>query len=130
VDPASLTKFVKTMLWVSLVISIVSLISDFMQINLLSSGNITQAAAESNDSRQQIIGILYLVAFIVTGILFLKWIYCMNSNCHGFGAQGMEFTPGWSIGCNFIPFINLYKPYRAMKEIWQISTCFPRWDTL
>jgi hypothetical protein len=127
-DPSSLTKFLKTMLWVSLGISIISLLSDFMQMNLLSSGTFSQAAAESNDSRQQIMGILYLVAFIVTGISFLKWIHLANSNCHGFGAQGMEFTPGWSIGYYFIPFINLYKPYRAMKEIWKVSTNPANWQ--
>lgn len=127
-DPSSLTKFLKTMLWVSLGISIISLLSDFMQMNLLSSGTFSQAAAESNDSRQQIMGILYLVAFIITGISFLRWIHRANSNCRGFGAQGMEFTPGWSIGYYFIPFINLYKPYRAMKEIWKVSTNPVNWQ--
>jgi len=127
-DPTSLTKFLKTILWISLGISIISLLSDFMQMNLLSSGTFSQAAAEANDSRQQIIGILYLVAFIVTGISFLKWIHRANSNCHGFGAQGMEFTPGWSVGYYFIPFINLYKPYRAMKEIWKVSTNPANWQ--
>ena len=33
----------------------------------------------------------------------------------------MEFTPGWSVGYYFIPILNLYKPFRAMKEIWQVS---------
>jgi hypothetical protein len=127
-DPSSLTKFLKTMLWVSLGISIISLLSDFMQMNLLSSGTFSQAAAESNDSRQQIMGILYLVAFIITGISFLRWIHRANSNCRGFGAQGMEFTPCWSIGYYFIPFINLYKPYRAMKEIWKVSTNPVNWQ--
>jgi len=127
-DPTSLMKFLKTMLWISLGISVLSLVSDFMQMNLLSAGTFSQAAAEANDSRQQIIGILYLLAFIITGIAFLKWIHRANSNCHGFGAQGMEFTPGWSIGYYFIPFLNLYKPYRAMKEIWKVSTNPTNWQ--
>ncbi len=127
-DPASLTKFLKTMLWVSLGISILSMLSDFMQMNLLSSGIFSQAAAESNDSRQQFMAILYLAAFIVTGITFLRWIHRTNSNCHGFGAQGMKFTPGWSIGYYFIPIINLYKPYQAMKEIWKVSTNPDNWQ--
>lgn len=127
-DPTALTKFLKTMLLISLGISVMSLLSDFMQMNLLSSGTFSQAEAETNDSRQQIMGILYLVAFVVTGIAFLKWIHRANSNCHGFGAQGMRFTPGWSIGHYFIPFINLYKPYHAMKEIWKVSTNPDNWQ--
>jgi hypothetical protein len=95
------------MLWVLVGISILWLLSDFMQMNLLCSGNYSQAATESNDSLQLFIVILDVVASIVTGVTFLRWIR-MNSNCHGFGAQGMEFTPGWSIGYYFIPFINLY----------------------
>jgi hypothetical protein len=127
-DPTSLTKFLTTMLWISLGVSVLTLISDFMQMNLLNAGSFSQAAAEANDSRQQIMGILYLVAFVITGIAFLKWIHRSNSNCHGFGAQGMEFTPGWSIGYYFIPFLNLYKPYRAMKEIWKVSTNPTNWQ--
>lgn len=128
INPISLTKLLKTMLWISLGISVLSLLSDFMQMNLLSAGTFSQSAAEANDSRQRVMGILYLVAFIVTGIAFLKWIHRANKNCHGFGAQGMEFTPGWSIGYYFIPFINLYKPYRAMKEIWKVSTNPANWQ--
>ncbi len=120
-DPTSLTKFLKTMLWISLGISIISLLSDFMQMNLLSR-SFSQAEAVSNDSRQQIMGFLYLSAFVITGIAFLKWIHRANLNCNGFGVQGMKFTPGWSIGYYFIPILSLYRPYQAMKEIWKVST--------
>jgi hypothetical protein len=33
----------------------------------------------------------------------------------------MSFTPGWSVGWYFIPIACLFKPYQAMKEIWEIS---------
>ena len=116
------------MLWVSLGSSMLSLLFDFMQMNLLAVGSFSRAAAEANDSRQQFLGILCLIAFIVTGFTFLKWIHRANSNCHGFGAEGMKFTPGWSIGYYFIPIINLYKPYQAMKEIWKVSTNPANWQ--
>lgn len=120
-DPKFLTTFLKTMLWILLGVGILSLLSDFMQLNFLSAGSFTTIEAESNDTRQQIIGILYLVTFIITGITFLKWIYRANLNCHEFGAQGMKFSPGWSIGYYFIPILTIYKPYQAMKEIWKVS---------
>nr|MBN2277677.1 DUF4328 domain-containing protein [candidate division Zixibacteria bacterium] len=109
-DPTLLTKFLKAILWISLGISILSQISDFMQMNLLNSGTISMSEAEANDNRQRIIGILHSVAFIGTGIAFLKWIYRANSNCHGFGAQGIKFIPARSIGYYFMPIINLYRP--------------------
>lgn len=120
-DPASLTSFLRTMLWIYLGVTIVSLLSDFMQMNLLSSGAFSQAEAEANDLRQRIIGAVYFATFIVTGIAFLKWIHRANSNSHGFGARNMKFSPGWSVGYYFIPFLNLYRPYQAMGEIWKVS---------
>jgi hypothetical protein len=120
-DPTALTNFLKIMLWIFLGITIVSLLSDLMQMSLLNSAPFSQPEAEANDLRQRMIGVLYLATFIVTGIVFLKWIYRANSNCHGFGARNMKFTPGWSVGYYFIPFVNLYRPYQAMKEIWKVS---------
>jgi hypothetical protein len=120
-DPRKLTTFLKTMLWISLGASVLSVLSDVMQMNLFVSGPLSSATAERNDLRQQVIAALYLAAFIVTGIAFLKWTYRANLNCRGFGARDMEFTPGWSIGFYFIPIMNLYRPYLAMREIWKVS---------
>lgn len=120
-DPRKLTKFLITMLWISLGASVLAVLSDIMQMNLLVSGSFSSAMADRNDLRQQVIAVLYLTAFIVTGIAFLKWTYRANLNCRGFGARDMEFTPGWSIGFYFIPIMNLYRPYLAMREIWTVS---------
>jgi hypothetical protein len=126
-DPTALTVFVKTMLWISLVLGVISLLSDFAQFNLAASGSITKEAAQANDARQQIIGIVQLLAFIVTGVAFLMWIYRANLNVRGFGAGEMKFTPGWSVGYYFIPFVNLVRPYQAMKEIWKCSANPGNW---
>ena len=34
----------------------------------------------------------------------------------------MLFTPGWSVGWFFIPVASLWKPYQAIKEIWQLCS--------
>jgi hypothetical protein len=120
-DPSWLTTFVKTMLWVYMAIIVVSIVSDFFQFDLLSQ-SFSHVEAQANDTRQKTIGAVHLVIFIVTGIAFLMWIYRVNANCHAFGARGMEFSSGWSVGYYFIPILNLYKPYRAMKEIWRVSS--------
>jgi hypothetical protein len=33
----------------------------------------------------------------------------------------MEFTPGWAVGWFFVPIANLFKPYEAVREIYQAS---------
>jgi hypothetical protein len=120
-DPASLTKFLRVMLWIYFGVIIISLLFDFMQLSLLGSQSFSQAEAAANDLRQSIIGGFHIAAFVVTGIGFLKWIYRANTNSRGFGARNMQYTPGWSVGYYFIPFLNLYRPYQAMKEVWKIS---------
>ncbi len=69
-------------------------------------------------------GVLGFVRFglaIATGITFLRWIYRTNNNLRALSGDFMEFTPGWSVGWYFVPIANLWKPYQAMKEIWEVS---------
>jgi len=125
----SLTNWVKYFIYIQIFVAIIALASNFMEYQLLSdyqNGVYTsqeQAVAdgEASDKRQQIISIFFLVTFVISGILILKWIYRANYNARQLGAQNMEFTPGWSIGWYFIPIFTLWKPYQAMKEIWKAS---------
>lgn len=127
-SPQRLTSFLVLMLWISLGMEVLSIMSDLGQLALLS-GTFTGAEAASNDLRQGIIGFGYIGVFIVTGITFLRWIYRFNYNCRGFGASDMRFTPGWSIGHFFIPFLNLVRPYQVMREILQVSQNPNEWKS-
>ena len=51
-----------------------------------------------------------------------------NWNARALGARHLEFSPGMAIGWYFVPFLNLIKPYQAMKEIYQASTGAERWQ--
>jgi hypothetical protein len=127
-DPKSLNKLLVFMLWVSLAMEIVALLGDFSQLSLLSR-EFTDVEADANDSRQMMIGGIYLLVFIVTGIVFLKWIHRANVNARGFGARGMTHTPGWAVGWFFIPIFSLFRPYQAMKELWKVSQDPTDWQT-
>ena len=148
-DLSSLYGTLILLLKATILISLIAAISSMFEVKLINdmiTGNIDFSTIENqataNDTRQQLIGILQIALFIITGISFLKFIYFSNSNSRSFGAKGMQFTPGWSIGYYFIPYLNLYKPYRAMKEIWKTSKnpknwemvktppLFPQWWTL
>lgn len=128
-DPSSLTSVLVFLLYTQAAVALISLFSDFAQLALLRSSNLTEATGAANDARQQIIALISLLAFFVTGIVFLTWINRANKNCHGF-ASGMEFTSGWSIGWFFIPFANLFKPFQAMSEIWRVSYDPVNWKSL
>lgn len=64
-----------------------------------------------------------LLMFIVLGTVFLNWIFRTSTNLHALSNESMEYTPGWSVGWFFVPFLNLIKPYQAMKEIWEVVHC-------
>ncbi len=134
-DPTNLIAWIKYCLCFQVVLAFVAIGSNLMEYQLLTdfqngvyfSQEMAVADAEANDMRQAVIAFSYLGVFIVSGVLILRWIYQANQNARQFGAKDMEFSPGWSIGFYFIPIVSLWKPYQAMKEIWQASQNPTNW---
>jgi hypothetical protein len=129
-DPTTLTQVLKFLLWSDFILMGLSLLSDISQLSMLKSGVISHEAAEANDARQGLIAMVYLGVFVATVITFGMWVYRANINSRGFGAKNMEFTPGWAVGWYFVPFLNLVRPYQAMKEIWNVSVDPQRWQSV
>ena len=135
-DPSKLTQWLKYFLYASLAMDTIAVFSGVLQYQLLSDFKLgvyslvelATAAGESNDKRQQIIGLFQFSIAIATIILFAMWIYRANFNARQLGAKNMKFTPGWSVGYYFIPFLNLWRPYQAMKEIWKASQNPTTWE--
>jgi hypothetical protein len=68
-------------------------------------------------------GIGYTIAFIASVVLVAMWIHRAHANLHEAGLSvDLDFTPGWAVGWYFIPIANLFKPYQAMRELWNAST--------
>jgi fumarate reductase subunit D len=67
------------------------------------------------------LAVVYLVAFCVSVVLVSMWIHRAHANLHDAGYAGLDFTPGWAVGWYFIPIANLFKPYQAMRELWNAS---------
>ena len=124
-----LTKWVVRLLKLQILVAVISLFSNYLEYNLLTefqnelfaSHEEFMQKVDASDDRQSFVGIAYLLVFIVSGILILKWLHRANYNSRQLGAKNMEFTPGWSIGYYFVPIVNLWKPYQAMKELWKTS---------
>ena len=124
-----LTKWVGYMLYAQILVAVCSIISGYLEYQLLldfkngvyTSQSAAIAAGEASDQRQSAIGFLYLIVFVISGFMILRWIHRANYNARQLGAENMKFTPGWSIGYYFIPILTLWKPYAAMQEIWKAS---------
>ena len=128
-DSTKLTRWTKGLLYCLIAASILGMVTNFLEYQLLRdiekgvyfTDAKLQADAQANEFRQAIAGIISALVFIVSGVLVLIWIYRANYNARQLG-EYMEYSPGWSVGWYFIPIANLWKPYQAMKEIWECSS--------
>jgi hypothetical protein len=74
------------------------------------------------------LGLVGLILWVATTVVFLCWNYFAAVNVRALGAKHLRFSPGWCIGWHFIPIANLWKPYQAMREVWQASTSPAAWS--
>ena len=126
---SNLTKWLIRLLYLSVMLDTAAVTSGILQHQFLTeinagaygSRDVLTTAAETNDTRQQIIVIFKIALYIVTAIFFLKWIFRASYNAHKISVLKMKFTPGRSIWWYFIPVGNLWKPYQAMKESYAAS---------
>jgi hypothetical protein len=102
-------------------IEIIFLISSLFQYILLKDialGNlISQEDANSNDLREQIIAIIHIIIFIISGIVFIRWFRRAYYNLHLI-VKDLNHTGGWAAGYWFLPIANLYRPFQIMKELY------------
>lgn len=118
-------KIAQLFVWIVMGLDIISIFSSYLQYNLLKSlqnnEEVTEEMLNSNDTREQIIAILYIVVFIISAITFIQWFrrayYNLNirTNCN--------HSDGWAAGSWFVPIISLFRPYQIMKEMWDKTTC-------
>ncbi len=122
---AGLTTTLKVFLGFYVAIAAIGLWSGWLEIDLLrriaDGAVVSESEAAANDSRQALIGGLYLLVWLVIAVVFLRWTYLSNRNVRALGADGLEFTPGWAVGWYLIPIANLWKPHQALKEIFRAS---------
>ncbi|MBP6072549.1 MAG: DUF4328 domain-containing protein [Flavobacterium sp.] len=111
------------MVWIVLAMEVISLFSNYFQYDLLnqvSDGNpLLMDDANANDSRVQLIAILYLMVFIVSGITFIMWFRRAYFNLHN-RVDFLEYSEGWAAGSWFVPIMSLFRPFKIMKEIYQV----------
>lgn len=110
------------LLWVMFALEIASFVSGYFQYNLLNAisggDHVSDEAASLNDLREQVIGIIFIIAYIISAVTFIMWFRRAYYNLH----QRVKFlsqTEGWAAGAWFVPFISLYMPYQIMKELYE-----------
>jgi hypothetical protein len=119
-----LAKAITLILGIDIVAEVVSDVNAFVTIDVMgrvSAGTPYEDAELSNiDTRNMGLAILSGVVAILAIVWFCMFMVRANRNARSFGSP-MSIRPGWAAGYFFVPIVSLWKPYQAMKEIWQGS---------
>jgi hypothetical protein len=95
-----------------------------MQIQMLQTARtvgIDEATGAANDTRHMVVALVSVFAALASLIVLLVWIYRAYANLPGLLAAEIQFTPGWAVGWFFVPIMNLFRPYQAVRDIWNGS---------
>ncbi|WP_329116882.1 DUF4328 domain-containing protein [Streptomyces sp. NBC_01353] len=65
-----------------------------------------------------------LTVYVATAIVFIIWFHRLRKNAGVWAADLQRRTPGYAIGCWFIPFGNFWIPRAIAVDIWRAS----RWE--
>lgn len=109
--------------------------------DLLETGNLTQfemdAEAAQVDAFGAPVGGFLMLAMLACYIVSGMWIYRAAANAQAVVPDSKRITPGWSVGWFFVPFANLFMPFRAMRQTWNglhgnstLSAPMPGWTLL
>ncbi|MBT3076046.1 MULTISPECIES: DUF4328 domain-containing protein [Streptomyces] len=59
--------------------------------------------------------------FVATAVVFIIWFHRTRRNAEVFDPGAQRMGPGWSVGGWFVPFANLWFPYRVATGVWEGS---------
>ncbi|MGC6531511.1 MAG: DUF4328 domain-containing protein [Flavobacteriales bacterium] len=109
-----------------LVVQVISLVSEFMQIQLLQEFDALFAVdddilerAEVNDRRQLLIQLLTLAVSVTFIVVFLNWFRRAYGNLHRLKVGGLTAPEVNAVWAWFIPIISLFRPVVLASEIWK-----------
>jgi hypothetical protein len=77
--------------------------------------------AFANDARINFVEGAGQLAWFAAGLAFLIWVQAAHASLSGLREDHAGSTPGWAVGCYFIPFLNLVRPYQDMAMLARLS---------
>lgn len=124
VSTAAKSKLALVFAYLEVVTGIVAIVFDWLDINLLNKAisgvEFSDAQINAHSEQQFAVAITQVVVALVAFIVFLTWYHRSYKNLGAMGGSP-KTTPAWAVWDWFIPFINLFEPYRRLKEIWTQS---------
>ncbi|MEX6634356.1 DUF4328 domain-containing protein [Hyphococcus lacteus] len=81
----------------------------------------SMSEAEFIDLHQAILGGLYVIIYFACIVAYCRFYYRAMNNLKIVEAADLHISPFWTIGYFFVPFLSLWKPLVAVREIWRGS---------
>ncbi len=139
-ESTGFTDVLISLILLSAILNGVAVVYGYHQYELLVSAkngvDVNMDEAGSILVHQLMINVAQLGFRVIVGIQFLMWVYRMSHNAHCVKTGKPTSSPGWAVGCYFIPVLNMWKPYLIMKEIYEAfrqrpsySKVLPLWWT-
>lgn len=117
-------KMAQLFVWAVMAIELLSVGSSYLQIVLLEAfqngEEITDVMINSNDTREQWMGISYLILFAISAFTFILWFRRAYYNLSL--RTSINHGEGWAAGAWFVPIMNIIRPYRIMEELYIKTT--------
>ena len=121
----NLWPFLKYSFWLYVVIELAAAASNAHAVTFWRKIHLEQEvsveAANFIDLHQSVAGGLLLLLYVISIVAFSRFFYRAMKNLYTVNADYVEISPFWTIGYYFIPFLNLWKPFGAICQIWRGS---------
>ncbi|MCE7055046.1 DUF4328 domain-containing protein [Algoriphagus sp. AGSA1] len=118
-------KWAKIGLTLIIIITVILTVSNAFQLELLLGWNngaeVDMNEAEINDTRQEIVVMAYYIFRCLGAVAFLLWFRRAYFNLHQ-KSKALNYDEGWAVGAWFVPILNLFRPYKIMKELYAESS--------
>lgn len=114
------------MLGAHTLVDLLSLVVAFERQSLVSAviddpESIDMSAAEANDSWYALSGVAQMTAFVLTGIVFVIWLYRARRNAEAITPIEHRRSTGLVVFAWIIPIVNLWVPKQIVDDIWVTS---------
>lgn len=115
------------LIWICLMLEIVNFISSFFQYILLQNAANGEAIsieeANSNDLREQVVAVVFIIAYIISAVTFIMWFRRAYYNLH-LRVNRLSHSEGWAAGSWFVPIVSWFRPYHIMQELFEQTILF------
>ena len=71
------------------------------------------------------LALAYFAVLFWTVVCYSRWKHRSYRNLPALGCTDMRTNAGWAVGTYFVPILNLFRPYQAMKDIYNGSRSEP-----